>query len=181
LRDGVACVPERRPGGPETFSEAAIQFCLLIKFLFGLALRQAIGMGARLRKLAVFEDWPVPDYSTLCRRQSETGPWPRWGRASLLNGRPPDPVPPRSRPPEPAGRQHGREDEGRGQVAGPPVRCEPQAAMAQGASGHGHGPRGHPRGGGHTQPRGRQPGATGPSRSDPTDSSRSHGASRSAP
>ena len=64
-------MPERRPGGPQTFSEAAIQFCLLIKFLFGLALRQAIGMGARLRKLAVFEDWPVPDYSTLCRRQKD--------------------------------------------------------------------------------------------------------------
>ena len=30
----------RRPGRPQTFSDAAIQFCLSIKVLFGLALRQ---------------------------------------------------------------------------------------------------------------------------------------------
>ena len=57
-----------RPGRPQTFSDAAIQFCLSIKVLFGLALRQAIGMVESLLKLAGL-DWPVPDYSTLCRRQ----------------------------------------------------------------------------------------------------------------
>jgi hypothetical protein len=61
--------PKRgRPGRPQTFSDAAIQFCLSIKVLFGLALRQAIGMVASLLELAGV-DWPVPDYSTLCRRQ----------------------------------------------------------------------------------------------------------------
>ena len=36
------CAPKRgRPGRPETFSDAAIQFCLSIKVLFGLALRQS--------------------------------------------------------------------------------------------------------------------------------------------
>ncbi len=40
-----------------------------IKVLFGLALRQTIGMVASLLRLAGLEDWPVPDYSTLCRRQ----------------------------------------------------------------------------------------------------------------
>jgi hypothetical protein len=61
--------PKRgRPGRPETFSDAAIQFCLSIKVLFGLALRQTIGMVASLLKLAGL-DWPVPDFSTLCRRQ----------------------------------------------------------------------------------------------------------------
>lgn len=35
-----------------TFSDAAIQFCLTIKRLFGLTLRQAMGMVARLLKLA---------------------------------------------------------------------------------------------------------------------------------
>jgi len=61
--------PKRgRPGRPETFSDAAIQFCLSIKVLFGLALRQAIGMVASLLKMAGL-DWPVPDDSTLCRRQ----------------------------------------------------------------------------------------------------------------
>ena len=47
-----------RPGRPETFSDAAIQFCLSIKVLFGLALRQAIGMVASLLKMAGL-DWPV--------------------------------------------------------------------------------------------------------------------------
>jgi IS5 family transposase len=62
--------PKRgRPGRPETYSDAAIQFCLSIKVLFGLALRQTIGMVTSLLKLAGLEDWPVPDYSTLCRRQ----------------------------------------------------------------------------------------------------------------
>lgn len=61
--------PKRgRPGRPETFSDAAIQFCLSIKVLFSLALRQTIGMVASLLRLAGL-DWPVPDYSTLCRRQ----------------------------------------------------------------------------------------------------------------
>lgn len=58
----------RRPGRPQTFSDAAIQFCLSIKVLFGLALRQTIGMVASLLKMAGL-DWPVPDFSTLCRRQ----------------------------------------------------------------------------------------------------------------
>ncbi len=62
--------PKRgRPGRPQTFSDAAVQFCLSIKILFGLALRQAIGMVESLLKMAGLEAWPVPDYSTLCRRQ----------------------------------------------------------------------------------------------------------------
>ena len=57
-----------RPGRPAVFSDAAIQFCLSVKVLFKLPLRQAAGMVATLLKLAGL-DWPVPDYSTLCRRQ----------------------------------------------------------------------------------------------------------------
>ncbi|WP_186766731.1 transposase, partial [Puniceibacterium confluentis] len=52
-----------RPGRPAVFSDAAIQFCLSIKILFKLPLRQTAGMVARLLKLA------GPDFSTLCRRQ----------------------------------------------------------------------------------------------------------------
>ena len=64
------CEPRRgRPGRPQTFSDAAIQFCLSIKVLFGLALRQTIGLVESLLKMAGLEDWPVPDFSTLCRRQ----------------------------------------------------------------------------------------------------------------
>lgn len=59
---------EGRPGCPPVFSNAAIQFCLSIKVLFKLPLRQTAGMVASLLRLAGL-DWPVPDYSTLCRRQ----------------------------------------------------------------------------------------------------------------
>lgn len=56
------------PGRPAVFSDAAIQFCLTIKVLFKLPLRQTTGMVASLLKLADL-DWAVPDYTTLCRRQ----------------------------------------------------------------------------------------------------------------
>lgn len=55
-------------GRSPTFSDAAIQFCLTIKNLFGLALRQTTGLVQSLLNLSGLR-WPVPDYSTLCRRQ----------------------------------------------------------------------------------------------------------------
>ena len=57
-----------RPGRPAVFSDAAIQFCLTIKVLFKLPLRQTTGMVASLLKLANL-DWAVPDYTPLCRWQ----------------------------------------------------------------------------------------------------------------
>ena len=60
--------PDGRPGRPDVFSDAAIQFCLTIKVLFKLPLRQTTGMVASLLKMADL-DWAVPDYTTLCRRQ----------------------------------------------------------------------------------------------------------------
>ena len=60
--------PDGGPGHPAVFSDAAIQFCLTIKVLFKLPLRQTTGMVASLLKLADL-DWAVPDYTTLCRRQ----------------------------------------------------------------------------------------------------------------
>jgi hypothetical protein len=57
-----------RPGRPAVFCDAAIQFCLSIKILFKLPLRQTSGMVANRLKLAGLH-WPVPDFSTLCRRQ----------------------------------------------------------------------------------------------------------------
>lgn len=59
---------EGRPGSPPVFSNAAIQFCLSIKVLLRLPLRQTAGMVASLLRLGGL-DWPVSDYSTLCRRQ----------------------------------------------------------------------------------------------------------------
>ncbi|BAQ70394.1 transposase [Rhodovulum sulfidophilum] len=56
-------------GRPETFSDAAIQTCLTLKVLFGLPLRQTVGLVESLIRMAGL-DWPVPDFSTLCRRQA---------------------------------------------------------------------------------------------------------------
>ena len=55
-------------GRQHIFSNAAIQFCLGIKCLFGLALRQSLGMVESLLRLAGL-DWRVPDYSRLCRNK----------------------------------------------------------------------------------------------------------------
>ena len=60
--------PDGSPGRPAVFSDAAIQFCLTIKVLFKLPLRQTTGMVASLLKMASL-DWAVPDYTTLSRRQ----------------------------------------------------------------------------------------------------------------
>lgn len=65
--DWLAPVSGKR-GRAEKFSDAAIQFCLMVKNRFGLALRQFAGMVASLLKLSGL-DWPMPDYTTLCRRQ----------------------------------------------------------------------------------------------------------------
>ena len=52
-------------GRHAVFSDAAIQFCLTIKVLCKLPLRQTTGMVASLLKM-VGLDWAVPDYTTLC-------------------------------------------------------------------------------------------------------------------
>ncbi|MDP3196177.1 IS5-like element ISPam2 family transposase [Tabrizicola sp.] len=55
-------------GRPPVFSDASVQFCLMVKVLFGLPLRQTTGMVASILSMAGL-DWPVPDFSTLSRRQ----------------------------------------------------------------------------------------------------------------
>jgi hypothetical protein len=60
--------PTGRRGRQPVFTDAAIQACLTLKALFGLPLRQTTGLVASLLELAGL-DWPVPDFSTLCRRQ----------------------------------------------------------------------------------------------------------------
>lgn len=57
-----------RSGRPPVFSDSAVQFCLMVKVLFGLPLRQTTGMVASILSMAGL-DWPVPDFSTLSRRQ----------------------------------------------------------------------------------------------------------------
>jgi Transposase DDE domain len=60
--------PSGRRGRQQIFSDAAIQACLTMKVLFGMALRQATGFVESLLQL-IGLDWKVPDFSTLCRRQ----------------------------------------------------------------------------------------------------------------
>lgn len=62
--------PGGKRGRPATFPDASIQACLTLKALFGLPLRQTTGQVASLLELAKL-DWPVPDFSTLCRRQMD--------------------------------------------------------------------------------------------------------------
>ena len=130
--------PSGRPGRPGTFSDAAIQFCLSMKVLFGLALRQTIGMVASLLKLAGLEDWPVPDFSTLCRRQRTVTiqiPYRRsGGPLNLLVD------------------STGVKVRGDGEWQVRQPRPWPAEAMAQGASGHGCSHRGRLCGRVHLQP-----------------------------
>ncbi|MBA3910316.1 MAG: IS5/IS1182 family transposase, partial [Rhodobacter sp.] len=67
-------------GRPAVFWDAAIQFCLTIKVLFKLPLRQTTGMVASLVKMAGL-NWAVPDYTTLCRRQKALAVQIRYRRA----------------------------------------------------------------------------------------------------
>lgn len=61
-------VPDGRAGRPLRFSDQAIEFCLTLKGVFQLPLRQVTGLVESLLKMAGL-DWPTPDYTTLCRRQ----------------------------------------------------------------------------------------------------------------
>jgi hypothetical protein len=60
--------PCGKRGRSQTFSDAAIQVCLMIKSLFQLALRQTTGLVASLLRLCGLA-WTAPDFSTLSRRQ----------------------------------------------------------------------------------------------------------------
>jgi hypothetical protein len=60
--------PTGQRGRQPTYSDAAIQTCLTMKVLFGMALRQATGFVESLLQL-IGLDWSVPDFSTLSRRQ----------------------------------------------------------------------------------------------------------------
>jgi transposase len=60
--------PSGKRGRSRTFSDAAIQTCLTMKVLFGMALRQTTGFVESLLRLTGL-DWDVPDFSTICRRQ----------------------------------------------------------------------------------------------------------------
>ena len=63
-----AAKPAGKRGRQPDYSDAAIQTCLTMKVLFGMALRQTTGFVESLLGL-IGLDWDVPDFSTLSRRQ----------------------------------------------------------------------------------------------------------------
>ena len=60
--------PTGKRGRQPEYSDAAIQTCLTMKVLFGMALRQTTGFVESLLRL-IDLDWAVPNFSTLSRRQ----------------------------------------------------------------------------------------------------------------
>jgi Transposase DDE domain len=60
--------PTGKRGRQPVYSHPAIQTCLTMKVLFGLALRQTTGFVESLLRLIGLK-WTVPDFSTLSRRQ----------------------------------------------------------------------------------------------------------------
>ena len=62
-----AATPTGLRGRQPDYDDAAIQTCLTMKVLFGMALRQTTGFVESLLRL-VGLDWAVPDFSTLSRR-----------------------------------------------------------------------------------------------------------------
>jgi hypothetical protein len=60
--------PTGKRGRQPDYSDDAIQTCLTMKVLFGMALRQTTGFVESLLRL-IGLDWAVPNFSTLSRRQ----------------------------------------------------------------------------------------------------------------
>jgi hypothetical protein len=60
--------PTGKRGRQPDYSDAAIQTCLTMKVLFGMALRQTTGFVESLLRM-IDLDWAVPNFSTLSRRQ----------------------------------------------------------------------------------------------------------------
>jgi len=62
--------PTGKRGRQQQYSDEAIEFCLMLKALFGLPLRQSMGLVQSVLKLSGL-DWAVPQYSTVSRRQKQ--------------------------------------------------------------------------------------------------------------
>lgn len=58
-------------GAQWTFTDLAIQTCLQMKVVYGLGLRETEGFVESLFELMSLEELPVPDYTTLSKRQGD--------------------------------------------------------------------------------------------------------------
>jgi hypothetical protein len=61
---------EKKVVGERLYADCVIQCCLLLGQVYHQPLRQTTGFVASLLALLGYKDYAVPDYSTLCRRQS---------------------------------------------------------------------------------------------------------------
>ena len=59
----------RRHGAPRIYSDTAIHCALVVKSVYGLSLRAVQGFVSSVMRLMRL-DLPVPNYSTICRRQA---------------------------------------------------------------------------------------------------------------
>src|SRR5471032_1843372 len=80
--DAWAAAPRSTPGGQATYSDSAIQTCLMLRTAFKLALRQAEGLMASVIELIGCE-LAVPDHTTVSRRAIKL---PMIARAALPEG-----------------------------------------------------------------------------------------------
>ena len=64
----MVCTSKSKQGRNHTYSDTAIQCCLMMKVLFHLTLRMVTGFVQSLIRLCWLA-WTAPDYSTICRRQ----------------------------------------------------------------------------------------------------------------
>lgn len=77
--------PTIKRGRLPVYSDAAVQTCLTMKVLFGMALRQITGLVESLLRLFDL-DWQVPDFGALsCRQKRLSVNIPNWGARGPLH------------------------------------------------------------------------------------------------
>ncbi len=64
-------IGKKKAVGEQTYADSIIQSCLLLKTNYRLKLRQSCGFLSSLFLLMGKPELPIPDYTTLCRRQKD--------------------------------------------------------------------------------------------------------------
>jgi hypothetical protein len=71
LQEWDSLIRKKKEVGEQTYSDSIIRCCLLVKLNYGLRYRQSTGFLKSLFELMGKYALPVPDYTTLCRRQKK--------------------------------------------------------------------------------------------------------------
>jgi hypothetical protein len=69
LQEWEELIKRKKTVGEPTYSDNIIQCCFLVRVNYGLRLRQSVGFLGSLFLLMGKGELPIPDYTTLCRRQ----------------------------------------------------------------------------------------------------------------